>query len=1309
MQSTTRLVPACLGHTARLLGGTLAALLWAGSASARSNPDLTLIEDTFTADSGTGIEGRTPSPTNLPGGNWARQNTYWASSIQGDAFQMGPDNGWTVPLASSGAYARPSKLRLSADLTVNNLDNGSGNGGGISLGFNSQLGCGAAGYTAFCGLRLDRDGTLTFRRDNADRANVPWSGSDPAFNPTNSYHLSYEVDTLSGDLSNVQLTDNTADFSSLVSAAAGQFTPAHTAYASFHGNSGNGGSTGYLDNFKVERVGDPLAPSVSLTPADGSKWTPDASLVAAADVVDGVGPLTVKIYLDGVQVGTDITSPPYQLTVGTLALCSHQLYATVTDSSPTPVTVTSATSHLTVQAATGLINVDFNSLAGPTPTFSGAAAIGSAGDLWNGLDFPDGWSVNNNAYAFTTVQDSHGATLGGLRVALAGNTQCFDPWGPNCNGSGYNDLTQDYIAYDPHFTVSGLAAGNYDFYLIGTRGTYAPVSVNGGAPKTFNGLSGTDTPTLEEGRDYLLFPGVIVGGDGMLEFHATDLGADGWAYRIAGFQIRSVAPNTPQVVSLTRPAAGQQYSTESAITAVADFYYGTPPFTVQFFVDGSKVGGDVTAAPYQMSLGSLALGTHHIYTKVMDSSTGGGGPFTVSSATTTFTVAAPAITVDKDYTFNDGPEADLVTEFYQTGTDPPVYTEGQVILPPLTRLKGTLSALAPVNFGMEIIMTQTSDTFEGRWLGACGSQGPFQFILHGKDYLAARDDQVGEYAPASGVTVDTEYRVAMVVTQSPGEARVLKSFYRNGVLIGSRSDPANDSRWTNPMSDLWVGAWNQGPGQTGWDTTPSVIKVNQVRLFHFAPDLFSPSLLLAAATPVPDRAPAIALATPPDGQLFLTPDAVALSSTVAYGTAPFTVHYSMRPLAGSFVTVGTSSSPPYAVNLGTLAAGTYELQATVTDSAGTPRTSTSAIRTITVATPSISVDRDYTFNAGAEADLVAYGSDAPIYADGQVILPPRTFLRGTNVLSNASTNFGMEVILTQQESTSANRFVASALESGWNGDLIQFHLEGNNWLGARSDFQGDWAQASGVAAGMEHRAAVVITRTGDSQALISYYYDNNLVGSRLDTSWVLGPPQGYPMSDLFVGAWQWNGGDTGDGTPAVIKVNEVRVFHFDQGMFHPSLLLTEPTGGVTPPVSTYATWASDMGIAGQPANGDADHDGVPNAVEMVLGGDPKNAMDAGLMPTLAEVTNPAGVPAGDYLEFTYRRTDLSVSAGITAECQFNTDLGTAWTTAQDGVGGVKVLVTNDYAPYGAATARVQVYVPRAGHATLFARLHVAVP
>ncbi|MEK7950960.1 beta strand repeat-containing protein [Luteolibacter soli] len=163
---------------------------------------------------------------------------------------------------------------------------------------------------------------------------------------------------------------------------------------------------------------------------------------------------------------------------------------------------------------------------------------------------------------------------------------------------------------------------------------------------------------------------------------------------------------------------------------------------------------------------------------------------------------------------------------------------------------------------------------------------------------------------------------------------------------------------------------------------------------------------------------------------------------------------------------------------------------------------------------------------------------------------------------------------------------------------------------------------------------------------------------------------------------------------------------------------TEATGNLElVSENTYATWIdgfftgqSDQNIIGPDA--DPDHDGITNAIEMVVGGNPATGVDVNLQPTIELVTNPAGVPAGDYLLFTYRRTDLSVLAGVIASSEYDTNLIAPWTVAQNGVGGVTILVDDNYAsftPPATDTDRVRVFVPRAANAKLFGRLNATVP
>jgi autotransporter-associated beta strand protein len=161
----------------------------------------------------------------------------------------------------------------------------------------------------------------------------------------------------------------------------------------------------------------------------------------------------------------------------------------------------------------------------------------------------------------------------------------------------------------------------------------------------------------------------------------------------------------------------------------------------------------------------------------------------------------------------------------------------------------------------------------------------------------------------------------------------------------------------------------------------------------------------------------------------------------------------------------------------------------------------------------------------------------------------------------------------------------------------------------------------------------------------------------------------------------------------------------------------EATGILTlGPSASYASWIAGFGLAGldAAATADPDFDGIENAVEMVLGGNPATGMDTALLPTIELVNaDPDGdTTFSDYLLFTYRRTDLSVTAGVTAACESDTDLVAPWSTAVGGVSGVVILTDDNYGlftPPAADTDRVRVFVPRGVNTTLFGRLNVQVP
>lgn len=93
----------------------------------------------------------------------------------------------------------------------------------------------------------------------------------------------------------------------------------------------------------------------------------------------------------------------------------------------------------------------------------------------------------------------------------------------------------------------------------------------------------------------------------------------------------------------------------------------------------------------------------------------------------------------------------------------------------------------------------------------------------------------------------------------------------------------------------------------------------------------------------------VAMVSPVDGGQVLTGATATATATVANGTGPFTVSYEITAPSGASTLAGTSTTAPYSVPLANLAAGSYQIRATVTDSAASPVTTTSLPQTFRVA------------------------------------------------------------------------------------------------------------------------------------------------------------------------------------------------------------------------------------------------------------------------------------------------------------------------------------------------------------------------
>lgn len=146
------------------------------------------------------------------------------------------------------------------------------------------------------------------------------------------------------------------------------------------------------------------------------------------------------------------------------------------------------------------------------------------------------------------------------------------------------------------------------------------------------------------------------------------------------------------------------------------------------------------------------------------------------------------------------------------------------------------------------------------------------------------------------------------------------------------------------------------------------------------------------------------------------------------------------------------------------------------------------------------------------------------------------------------------------------------------------------------------------------------------------------------------------------------------------------------------------TLNVTSSGNPYQTWAALNGIPGAAGAADSDGDGISNAIEFLIGGDPSgpDSNSAALLPTVDNSN-------ASYVDFVFRRTDDAAESEHFVE--YGSDL-TGWTTAEPGEPEENpVVITDTDDGFGEGIDQVTVRIPRAlaEDARLFVRLRVNIP
>jgi len=407
---------------------------------------------------------------------------------------------------------------------------------------------------------------------------------------------------------------------------------------------------------------DTTPPTVSIT-SPIANTTVSNTITVTATASDNVAVADVQFQLDGVNVGADLTTPPYSISWNTVTASngSHNLTAIATDTShnaPTSVVVPVMVSNTVAQPPTaGLIGYwNFNEGSGTIAhDTSGSGYNGVVnGALWTAGKINSGLSFNGTSAVVTP------------NIAL-GNTFSVSAWvNPAAVQGTYARIAE--TQYSPGFYLGTNEYGiRYKLIVNGAAGSTGTCLVNYGCVEGGTVSSGWHlvTATFDGTTARLYVDSVLVASDTFTAPPNTNLplyigryygaSAYGWngiidevclynraltsAEVTAIFVNTGAAPDTtPPSVSITSPIANTTVSNTVTVTATASDNVAVGD--VQFQLDGVNLGADLTTAPYSISWNTATAsnGSHNLTAIARDTShnaaTSAAVPVTVSNTVT---------------------------------------------------------------------------------------------------------------------------------------------------------------------------------------------------------------------------------------------------------------------------------------------------------------------------------------------------------------------------------------------------------------------------------------------------------------------------------------------------------------------------------------------------------------------------------------------------------------------------------------------------------------------------------------------------
>ncbi len=233
-----------------------------------------IIQDTFSGPSGNSVIGQSPNAANLPGGVW-QQGSFFESANYAGNNQLAISGTQTpVEIAtSSGSFTPTTLLTLSAGLETGTGDNDNGDPAafrGVGLGYFSAVAPNQAdvfGYFSGVDINFQGNVQLFFAGVPGQGGSIPVSVAWPtgalgSFSQTKMYGLSYNVNTVTGQISGVSVSSgsvtDTADFAPIDNYnTTGVFTASKTAYTGLVQCSATTDGTAYASDFLLSATASP--------------------------------------------------------------------------------------------------------------------------------------------------------------------------------------------------------------------------------------------------------------------------------------------------------------------------------------------------------------------------------------------------------------------------------------------------------------------------------------------------------------------------------------------------------------------------------------------------------------------------------------------------------------------------------------------------------------------------------------------------------------------------------------------------------------------------------------------------------------------------------------------------------------------------------------------------------------------------------------------------------------------------------------------------------------------------------------------